>query len=165
MPRVNDSKTTAKAATVRAGSTASPMSSTAVTAPRRTTRTTAKGSRSAHAASSIRKAGKLKAVLNLNKTNPTTARQTTLIDDPSSLVALPSELLTEIAEHLASAYALGSLANLNVGCRRIYQLTSPILNRSLILVRRDPQGFQESERTVPWSSKSADVPRSWQYTQ
>jgi hypothetical protein len=165
MPRVTDSKSTAKRATARAGLTASTKSPKVATAPRHMSKTTAGGSRSAYAASSKRKAGKSKAVLNLNKTNPTTARQTTPIDNPSSLVALPSELLTEIAEHLASAYALGSLADLNVVCRRIRRETSPTLYRSLILVRRDPQGFQESERPVPWSSKSGDIPRSWQYTQ
>jgi hypothetical protein len=62
--------------------------------------------------------------------------------------SLPVELVEEIAEHLAADYRIGSLAALNVTCKWIRDVTTPILFRTVILVRRDPGTVEARSLTL-----------------
>ena len=62
---------------------------------------------------------------------------------------LPGELLVEIAEHLASEYGHGSLANLAQTSHRFRNASLPTLHRTLILFRTDNQLCLERTVQLP----------------
>jgi hypothetical protein len=84
-------------------------------------------------------------------------------ETPPSFGSLPPELVVEVAEQLVASFSLGSLASLNAVSRLLHTITLSILYRSLILVTRDPEGFEEREKDVMIEEGMA-IPEGWKYT-
>lgn len=80
-----------------------------------------------------------------------------------ALLSLPIELIDEISEHLASDHCSGSLAALNVTCKWLRGATLPILFRTVVLVRRAPNGLTESP--VRLYRNKGVLPEGCRYTQ
>jgi hypothetical protein len=92
-----------------------------------------------------------------------TARSPEPVPITPSLATLPSELLVEIAEHLAATYSLGSLASFNTVSHRVHDTTLSVLYRKLILVTRDPEGFEERDAVLT-IEEGMPICEGWKYT-
>jgi hypothetical protein len=80
-----------------------------------------------------------------------------------SLATLPPELLVEISEHLAATFSLKSLASLNAVSHQLHDTTLSVLYRKLILVTRDPEGFEERDTSLT-IEEGMSICQGWKHT-
>jgi hypothetical protein len=85
------------------------------------------------------------------------------METPRSFANLPLELVAEVAEHLVASFSLGSLAAFNAVSHQIHEATLGILYRKLILVTRNPEGFEEQDVAVT-IEEGMPICEGWKYT-